>query len=74
MKHKISGFRICEKHVMNSLLVVYFIILFCVTMKRHIKHMIRYRYVPFTWGKPKYAKEEEDQSATAPLGGVAQQV
>jgi len=58
------------------LLVVYFIVLFCVTMKRHIKHMIRYRYVPFTWGKPKYAKPEEDQSATstAPSNGVAQQV
>jgi len=57
------------------ILVMYFITLFCITMKRQIKHMIRYRYIPFTSGKPKYAKREEDQSApsTAPPGGVAQQ-
>jgi len=69
-------FDIFNLHVFWPFLVVYFIILFCVTMKRHIKHMIRYRYVPFTWGKPKYAKEKEDQSATstAPSNGSAQQV
>jgi len=69
-------FDIFNVEVFWPFLVVYFIVLFCVTMKRHIKHMIRYRYVPFTWGKPKYAKVEEDQSATstAPSNGVAQQV
>ena len=40
------------------------------------QHMIRYRYIPFTSGKPKYAKREEDMSAPSmatPPGGVAQQ-
>ncbi|KFD62689.1 hypothetical protein M514_03799 [Trichuris suis] len=37
------------------ILVVYFVILFCLTMKRQIKHMIKYRYVPFTTGKPRHA-------------------
>jgi len=45
------------------ILVMYFITLFCITMKRQIKHMIHYRYLPFTWGKPKFQsspdKEEE---------------
>ena len=36
------------------ILVMYFITLFCVTMKRQIKHMITYKYLPFTSGKPKY--------------------
>uniref|UniRef100_A0A7N9D1P5 Protein RER1 n=1 Tax=Macaca fascicularis TaxID=9541 RepID=A0A7N9D1P5_MACFA len=33
------------------ILVMYFIMLFCITMKRQIKHMIKYRYIPFTHGK-----------------------
>ncbi|CDW59613.1 protein RER1 [Trichuris trichiura] len=37
------------------ILVIYFVILFCLTMKRQIKHMIKYRYVPFTTGKPRHA-------------------
>jgi len=41
------------------ILVMYFITLFCITMKRQIKHMIRYRYIPFTWGKPKFQGKEE---------------
>lgn len=30
------------------------IILFSLTMRRQIQHMIKYRYVPFTFGKAKY--------------------
>merc|ERR1719323_2820952 len=41
------------------ILVMYFITLFCITMKRQIKPMIRYRYIPFTFGKPKFASKEE---------------
>jgi len=41
------------------ILVMYFITLFCITMKRQIKHMIRFRYIPFTWGKPKFEGKEE---------------
>lgn len=33
------------------ILLLYWFILFFVTMKRQIKHMIKYRYVPFSWGK-----------------------
>ncbi|XP_076250213.1 protein RER1 isoform X4 [Rhynchophorus ferrugineus] len=40
------------------ILVMYFITLFCVTMKRQIKHMIKYKYLPFTHGKPKYQTNE----------------
>ncbi|GLV34213.1 uncharacterized protein CBL_00143 [Carabus blaptoides fortunei] len=42
------------------ILVMYFITLFCITMKRQIKHMVKYRYLPFTHGKPRYQGHEEN--------------
>lgn len=36
------------------ILVVYFVVLFTYTMKNQIKHMIKYRYIPFSWGKKVY--------------------
>mmetsp|Transcript_10284 Transcript_10284/g.26734 ORF Transcript_10284/g.26734 Transcript_10284/m.26734 type:complete len:195 (+) Transcript_10284:44-628(+) len=44
------------------ILLLYFITLFCLTMKRQIKHMIKYRYIPFSFGKARYkSKEGEPQ-------------
>ena len=37
------------------ILLMYFIALFFLTMKRQIKHMIKYKYVPFSFGKTKCA-------------------
>ncbi|CAK9291109.1 unnamed protein product [Gordionus sp. m RMFG-2023] len=36
------------------ILVMYFIVLFVLTMKRQIAHMIRYKYLPFSHGKRRY--------------------
>eukprot|EP00112_Aurelia_sp_Birch-Aquarium-sp1_P014773 Seg3204.1 transcript_id=Seg3204.1/GoldUCD/mRNA.D3Y31 product="Protein RER1" protein_id=Seg3204.1/GoldUCD/D3Y31 len=44
------------------ILVMYFIILFVITMKRQIKHMIKYRYLPFSYGKRKYKGKEDNQT------------
>lgn len=33
------------------ILVFYFLIVFVASMKRQIQHMIRYRYIPFDFGK-----------------------
>ncbi|BFZ23737.1 hypothetical protein BsWGS_26776 [Bradybaena similaris] len=41
------------------ILVMYFFILFTLTMKRQIKHMIKYRYLPFSHGKTKYKGKED---------------
>jgi len=41
------------------ILLLYFITLFCITMKRQIKHMIKYRYLPWTYGKTKYRGKED---------------
>mmetsp|Transcript_33945 Transcript_33945/g.73464 ORF Transcript_33945/g.73464 Transcript_33945/m.73464 type:complete len:198 (-) Transcript_33945:52-645(-) len=35
-------------------LLLYWIMLFTVTMKKQIKHMIKHKYVPFSFGKKKY--------------------
>ncbi|OAQ70293.1 Retrieval of early ER protein Rer1 [Pochonia chlamydosporia 170] len=37
-------------------LVMYWIILFVLTMRKQIQHMVKYRYVPFTMGKKNYNK------------------
>jgi hypothetical protein len=37
------------------ILLVYFIVLFLLTMKRQVLHMVRHRYVPFTTGKKVYS-------------------
>lgn len=39
------------------ILLIYFCILFAITMRRQIRHMIKYKYVPFTVGKKQYGKK-----------------
>ncbi|RWS25790.1 protein RER1-like protein [Leptotrombidium deliense] len=41
------------------ILLLYFFTLFCITMKRQIKHMIKYHYLPWTRGKTKYQGKED---------------
>jgi hypothetical protein len=40
------------------ILLMYFFALFFLTMKRQIKHMIKYKYVPFSFGKTKYKSKD----------------
>ncbi|MCJ1254534.1 retention in endoplasmic reticulum protein 1 [Lignoscripta atroalba] len=49
-----TWFEVFNVPVFWPVLVVYWIILFCLTMRRQIQHMIKYRYVPFTFGKARY--------------------
>jgi hypothetical protein len=44
-------FSVFDVPVFWPILLLYWFILFGVTMKRQIAHMIKYKYVPFTWGK-----------------------
>jgi len=43
---------------------MYFFALFFLTMKRQIKHMIKYKYVPFSFGKTKYKGKEAGDGGT----------
>ncbi|KAM0562230.1 hypothetical protein ACHAPJ_002675 [Fusarium lateritium] len=51
-----SWFEVFNVPVFWPVLVMYWIILFFLTMRKQIQHMIKYRYVPFTVGKKNYAK------------------
>ncbi|KAI7888115.1 retrieval of early ER protein Rer1 [Mucor mucedo] len=48
-------FRVFDIPVYWPILLVYFIILFGLTMRRQISHMIKYRYIPFDLGKKSYS-------------------
>jgi len=51
-----TWFEFFDIPVFWPVLVVYWLILFTLTMRRQIQHMIKYRYVPFSFGKTKYTK------------------
>ena len=45
--------------VYGPLLLVYFLVVTFITFRTRIRHMIKYKYVPFDIGKPKYQKPNE---------------
>ncbi|PKA57554.1 Protein RER1A [Apostasia shenzhenica] len=47
-------FTVFDVPVFWPILLFYWIVLFTATMKRQILHMIKYKYVPFTFGKQRY--------------------
>eukprot|EP01018_Ginkgo_biloba_P006839 Gb_36238 [translate_table: standard] len=48
-------FSIFDVPVFWPILLFYWIVLFILTMKRQILHMIKYKYIPFSIGKQRYA-------------------
>lgn len=44
------------------ILLIYFIILFVLTMKRQIKHMMKHKYLPFNLGKKRYKGNVKKQA------------
>lgn len=48
--------RIFDLPVYWPILVVYFFVLLFLTLRNQIQHMIKYRYVPFDFGKKKFSK------------------
>ncbi|XP_022894693.1 protein RER1A-like [Olea europaea var. sylvestris] len=52
------------------ILLFYWLVLFVSTMKRQILHMIKYKYVPFTFGKQRYSGKKtaftDDLSTSMP--------
>jgi hypothetical protein len=47
-------FSVFDVPVFWPILLIYFIVLFILTMKRQIKHMLKHKYLPFSFGKKKY--------------------
>jgi len=54
-------FSIFDVPVFWPVLVIYFFFLFLLTMRQRLLHMIRYKYVPFTYGKVRYAGKNQGQ-------------
>ncbi|KAJ8538113.1 hypothetical protein K7X08_014653 [Anisodus acutangulus] len=51
------------------ILLFYWLVLFVSTMKRQIMHMVKYKYVPFTFGKQRYGRKvpsTDERSASKP--------
>lgn len=46
------------------ILVLYFLSLVAITMKRQIKHMIKYKYVPFSVGKKKFGADKAGKASS----------
>ncbi|KAG0462545.1 hypothetical protein HPP92_021021 [Vanilla planifolia] len=57
-------FSVFDVPVFWPILLCYWIILFFLTMKRQIMHMIKYKYVPFSIGKQKYAGKKVPGSSS----------
>ena len=49
-------FPVFDVPVFWPILLMYFIMLFTMTMKQQLRHMIKHKYVPFSWGKQTYGK------------------
>jgi len=47
-------FSVFDVPVFWPILLIYWVMLFFITMKRQIRHMIKHRYLPFSFGKQKY--------------------
>jgi uncharacterized membrane protein YgcG len=50
----LTFFKAFDVPVFWPILLLYFCVLFALTMRERIAHMIKYRYLPFTWGKATY--------------------
>uniref|UniRef100_A0A1J3K2U3 Protein RER1 n=1 Tax=Noccaea caerulescens TaxID=107243 RepID=A0A1J3K2U3_NOCCA len=50
-------FQVFDVPVFWPILLFYWVMLFFLTMRKQIQHMIKYRYVPFSFGKQQYGKK-----------------
>ncbi|PNT47606.1 hypothetical protein POPTR_002G034200v4 [Populus trichocarpa] len=57
-------FSIFDVPVFWPILLCYWIVLFVLTMKRQLMHMMKYKYVPFSLGKQRYGKKKSDASSS----------
>ena len=62
-------FSVFDVPVFWPILLMYFFILFFMTMKRQIMHMYKHRYVPISFGKAKYRDAGEEKGLYG--GGVS---
>ncbi|KAJ7559845.1 hypothetical protein O6H91_04G104900 [Diphasiastrum complanatum] len=59
----LTFFSIFDVPVFWPILLLYWAVLFALTMNRQIKHMIKYKYVPFSFGKQRYVGKKKKPAA-----------
>ena len=64
-------FKVFDVPVFWPILLMYWLLLFAVTMKRQIKHMIKYKYLPFTIGKKVRQRRRCCHCVSTPMEMVA---
>lgn len=52
----VTLFRFFDLPVFWPVLLIYFFLLTFLTLKERIKHMVKHRYLPFSYGKKTYRK------------------
>ncbi|CAI8616951.1 unnamed protein product [Vicia faba] len=57
-------FSVFDVPVFWPILLCYWVVLFVLTMRRQIAHMIKYRYIPFSLGKQKYGGKKSSASSS----------
>jgi hypothetical protein len=63
----VTFFRIFDVPVFWPILVFYWVLLFTLTMKKQIMHMVKHRYVPFSFGKRRYDVKAAASTESASL-------
>ncbi|GKV21135.1 hypothetical protein SLEP1_g31143 [Rubroshorea leprosula] len=58
-------FSMFDVPVFWPILLCYWIVLFTLTMRRQIAHMIKYKYIPFNVGKQKYTGKKSSASGSS---------
>lgn len=61
-------FSVFDVPVFWPILLCYWFVLFALTMKRQIMHMIKYKYIPFNIGKQKYSGKKSYASSSGSRG------
>ncbi|XP_010548318.1 PREDICTED: protein RER1D-like [Tarenaya hassleriana] len=61
-------FSLLDVPVFWPILLCYWLFLFILTTKRQIVHMIKYRYVPFNFGKQRHTGKDKSRSGNASSG------
>ncbi|KAL4384664.1 hypothetical protein GQ457_15G013680 [Hibiscus cannabinus] len=61
-------FSVFDVPVFWPILLCYWIVLFFLTMRRQIAHMIKYKYIPFSFGKQKYSGKNASTSSSGSTG------
>ncbi|CAN4079711.1 unnamed protein product [Withania somnifera] len=63
----LTFFSVSDVPVFWPILLLYWVVLFTLTMRRQIRHMVKYKYLPFSFGKQRYDGKKAASSESEDL-------